>query len=414
MSLDYDAIVVGAGPSGSACAALLAGKGARVLLIDKAKFPRDKTCGDAVGGKALNVLSELGIEKALVQKGFLRSSGIVFSSPAGDEAEIPLLHDPLSRSEKDGRKEMSGGFVCRRKDFDDIVFRHAKGKCETLEETVVEELTFEGSRVAGVKARANDGAADSFSAKVVIGADGVSSVVARKAGVWKLDPAHSCSAVRGYYSGVLGLRGNIEIHFLPECMPGYFWIFPLSKDTANVGVGMLLSDIHGRKINLGGVFGACMKNPRFSGRFDAAALQSPVSGWSLPLASAKRKCAGNGWILLGDAASLVDPFSGEGIGNGMKSAKIAADVLGEALKRGGVNETDCLSYEKALWNEIGADVQSSYSMQKLGRHEWLLNYIIGKAKRSEWLRNELAGMIASREAKRKAADPMFYLRILFS
>ena len=402
---EYDAIVAGAGPSGSACAALLAKKGARVLLIDKAKFPRDKPCGDAIGGKALNVLAELGLEKKLLGKGFLRSSGILFSSPGGEEAEIPLLAES---------KEMSGGFVCRRMDFDDIVFQDAKKKCETLEETEVTGLLWEGGRVVGVETRAKAGGLSSFRCKVLVGADGAASMVARKTGCWKMYPKHNCSAVRGYYSGVAGLKGNIEIHFLPECMPGYFWIFPLSGSTANVGVGMLLSDITKGKLNLHKVLQECLKSKRFAGRFDDAELEGGLSGWSLPLASAKRKCAGNGFVLLGDAASLIDPFSGEGIGNGMKSAKIAADIIGGALRRGCVSEADCLAYEKALWDEIGNDVKNSYYMQRLGAHASLLNLVIGKAKRSEWLRNELAAMIASREAKKKAVDPFFYLRVLIA
>lgn len=240
------------------------------------------------------------------------------------------------------------------------------------------------------------------------------SVVARKTGCFKLEPAHYCSALRAYYSGITGLKGNIEIHFLPECMPGYFWIFPLSGTEANVGVGMLLSDITRRKLNLNRVLEQCLMNSKFAARFEGAKLDGPVVGWSLPLASAKRKCAGNGFVLLGDAASLIDPFSGEGIGNGMKSAKILADVLGEKIARGEIAESDCLLYEQKLWEEIGNDVQSSYNMQKLGANAWLLDFIIGKAKKSQWLRDELAGMLANKEAKKKTTDPLFYLRMLFA
>lgn len=399
----YDAIVVGGGPAGSSCAMLLAKKGAKVLLLDKERFPRDKPCGDAIGGKALNVLSELGLESELKEKGFLRNSGLVFSSPNGSQVEIPLLSD--------GR-EISGGFVCKRLDYDAILFSAAKKLCDARERAEAVDVIIEGGRVAGVKVKAPDGSVEEFRAKVVIGADGANSIVARKtlcAGI-KFD--HYCSAVRGYYKGVGGLRGNIEVHFLPECMPGYFWIFPLSGTEANVGVGMLLSEITKRKINLSYVLAKCMKNRRFAGRFDSAKLDGEVRGWGLPLASAKRACAGDGFVLIGDAASLIDPFSGEGIGNGMKSAKIAADTLAPAIARGNVSKEDCLAYERALWDEIGNDVKSSHTLQKLGKHGWLLDFIIGRAGKNGRLRNELAGMMANREAKKKASDPMFYLRAI--
>jgi len=401
----YDAIVVGAGPSGSSCAALLAEKGCKVLLLDSATFPRDKPCGDAIGGKALNVLSRLGLEQELLNKGFLRNSGLAFSSPSGEEVEIPLLSDG---------KELSGGFVCKRLDFDNIVFSHAKKSCETLQGAEVVDVIFEEGRAVGVKSRDSDGKISEHFAKLIVGADGASSLVARKTGCTQMKMEHYCSAVRAYYADVGGLKGNVEIHFLPESMPGYFWIFPLSCHEANVGVGMLLSEITKRKVNLQRVLEECMKNPRFAGRFGNARLEGEVKGWSLPLASAKRKCAGNCFILVGDAASLIDPFSGEGIGNGMKSAAIAADVLGGKLAAGGISEADCLSYERALWAEIGNDVKNSYSMQRLGNREWLLNFIIGKAKKSKRVRSELASMIASREAKKKATDPLFYLQMLFA
>lgn len=155
-----------------------------------------------------------------------------------------------------------------------------------------------------------------------------------------------------------------------------------------------------------------MRNIRFAGRFDSAKLEGEISGWSLPLASAHRKCAGDGFVLIGDAASLIDPFSGEGIGNAMKSAKIAADVLGNAIAKGNVSKEDCLAYEKALWRELENDVKSSYMLQKMGKHSWLVDLIVGKAKKSQRLREEIAGMIASREAKEKAESIFFYIKAL--
>jgi len=433
----YDAIVVGAGPSGSSCAILLAKKGLRVLVIDKETFPRDKPCGDAIGGKALSVLSELGLSEKLFEIGFARSSGLVFSSPNGSKVEIQL-------PEGGGAEK---GYVCRREALDAMLFCEAKKHCETLEGARVAEVLRDGGnvdvvpgargggsrdvnpivaggtgfggslsegKVVGVRVRMPDGSGRDFFGKAVVGADGANSIVASKTGCARFEPKHMCSAIRAYYSGVGGLGGNIEVHFLPECMPGYFWIFPLSESTANVGTGMLLSDIGRRKANLSRVLAACMRNPRFAGRFGNAKQEGEERGWMLPLASARRKCAGDGFLLVGDAASLVDPFSGEGVGNGMVSAKLAAEAIGAALSKGGeMRHADFLGYEKALWGLIGPDVSSSLTLQKAGKLPFMLDLFIGKAQKSARLRSEIGAMISSKEEKMRANDPAFCLRMLF-
>lgn len=401
--MDYDVIVVGAGPAGSSCATLFAKKGCKVLLVEKEKFPRDKPCGDAIGGKALSVLNKLDLEAELEKKGFLRNDGILFTSPAGHEVVIPLLSD----------SKLTKGFICKRIDFDKMLFDNASKYCETKQNAQVVDLIFENKRVVGVKVKERDSIKE-YSANLIVGADGVSSIVAKKTGLLSVSPNHFVSAVRGYFDNIAGLRKNIEVHFLPQSMPGYFWIFPLSESKANVGVGMLLSEIQKRKINLWKLLEDCLKDKRFQGRFENAKLEGKISGWGIPLASSKRKCSGDGFILLGDAASLVDPFSGEGIGNGMKSALIASEVLGEKILQKKLTYADCQEYEKALWQEIGNDVKSSFYMQQIGKTQFLLDLVISKAAKNQEIRNELAEMFANKEAKKKATSIFFYLKFLFS
>ncbi|MEM4348374.1 MAG: geranylgeranyl reductase family protein [Candidatus Anstonellaceae archaeon] len=402
MAQQYDAIVVGAGPAGSTCAYLLAKKGCEVLLLEKSVFPKDKPCGDAVGAKALGILEQLGVKEQIAAEGFRRYQGVVFSSPAGNQVEISLSEF----------ENAAGGYVCKRRKFDEILFENAKKVCQVRQGIEVVDLVFEGTAVAGVVAKKGSNE-ERIKSKIVIGADGASSVVARKTGCAKYECSHMCSAVRGYYENVGGLGENIEVHFLHECMPGYFWIFPVSATEANVGVGMLLSDIKEKKVNLWRVLDSCTKSRRFAERFAKAKLKSELSGWMLPLASARRRCAGEGFVLIGDAASLVDPFSGEGIGNAMRSAKIAAEKLGDALADGSYKPQHCLEYERALWLEMDSEVKYSHLMQRLGKYKWLLDLIIKKAQQSQKLKRELAEMIASRAAKKKVTDLGFYLRLLF-
>jgi flavin-dependent dehydrogenase len=134
----------------------------------------------------------------------------------------------------------------------------------------------------------------------------------------------------------------------------------------------------------------------------------------LPFGSHRRKAHYNGAVLLGDAAGLIDPFSGEGVGNGMLSAREAARVIEKALKANDVSERVLKEYEDALWAELGPELQQSYRLQKLGRNTFLLNLVIDKAARSQQIRETLSGMLVNEEARKEFNNPLFYLKLLFA
>ncbi|RME16555.1 MAG: geranylgeranyl reductase family protein, partial [Bdellovibrio sp.] len=230
--MDYDVVVVGGGPSGSASAILLSKMGYNVAVVDKAKFPRDKVCGDGLSGKSVGILRELGIEDEFEEVPNRYSDGVLFSSPDGTmlEVEIP----------KEKQKEIHG-HVIRRVDFDNLLASKAKESCTFLEEHSVIDVVKEGEKIVGVRAKGPKGIVE-VRGKIVIGADGAGSIVAMKTGQGQLPPEHMYLGVRAYYDGVEGMSDKIELHFIDEVLPGYFWIFPLEGKKANVGVCMLRSD----------------------------------------------------------------------------------------------------------------------------------------------------------------------------
>jgi len=250
----------------------------------------------------------------------------------------------------------------------------------------------------------------------VVGADGAMSTIAQKLGMFEVDPNHHCLAVRGYYDGVTGMKDVIELHFTKTAIPGYFWIFPYEDGTANVGLGMLTKDVKSKNVNLKELMEKeITQNPSFKERFQNARLISEIKGWSLPLGSKIRKhIAGKGWLLLGDTASLIDPFSGEGMGNAMTSGKIAFRTISRALRLGAYSEKILGEYEQEIHNELKKELEMSYMLQRLGKNEFLLNLVIDKAARNPEIRKELTTMIVSEEAKKSFSSPMFYLKLLFS
>ncbi len=404
---EYDAIIVGGGPGGSTAASFLGKAGKKVLLLEKARFPRDKTCGDAISGKTMGVLRELGLVSEVEKAPHSVITGVIFSSPNGKNVQIPF-------PSRDDRS--APGFCCRREIFDDILFQNAKKYAETLERHLVTEVIQEKGFVVGVKATDLDTQQQKeFRAKVVVGADGAQSVVASKLGRMDTPDDHNCTALRVYYKGVKGLSSNIELHFVDGILPGYFWVFPLEDGIANVGIGMITKEMKSGKVNLRQVTqDAITKHPLFLKRFEGASPIGPLAGWILPFGSHHRKPYGNGFLLVGDAASLVDPFTGEGMGNAMTSGMFAARAIAEALEKGDFSEAFLQRYDCALWDEIGSELKTSHYLQKAGRIKPLLNFVIGKASSSPKVRDTISGMLGNEKAKREFVSPLFYLKLLLS
>ncbi len=219
---DYDVIVCGAGPSGSSCAAFLSDARLKVLLLDKARFPREKTCGDAISDKSFSLLSKLGISQQVAFEAKSPFSAIVLASPKGTTIRMEL-------PSRDG---LPPGFVLPREQFDNIVFKNAKSKAfvTAIEGAEAIDVIRDSSSgfVNGVAVKMPDGIEKKFACKVLVGADGANSVVARKLGFAVNDDKHRSIAVRQYWSGVQCQQDAIELHFLKSVLPGYFWIFPMS------------------------------------------------------------------------------------------------------------------------------------------------------------------------------------------
>jgi len=408
----YDAIVVGAGPAGCSCALFLANAGREVLLVDKEQsFPRAKVCGDAFSGKSIGIARELGVLPALEKRPHGIVRGLALISPGGKRVGVPFPNAeglPFS------------GYTIARIDTDDAFFRAARAhpKISLLMGFSISELLREGEAVRGIAGtRASDKARLSFRSRVVVGADGAASAVSRLLRLPNPPTEHTYSGVRGYYTGVEGLTENIELFFIDGVLPGYLWIFPMAGGRANVGLGILSSDLNrGRKHPNAMLADAIANHPAIAPRFKNALLDGRIGGWAIPLGSYRKKCFGSGWVLAGDAASLVDPFSGEGVGNALCSGKYAAVTIGEAVRKapGGMplGEAELAGYGKLLGDYLYPEMVDSYRLQRACRSRFLLNLFIGKAADKPEVRTMLVNMVNSDEEKKKAQSPLFYLKLL--
>ncbi len=403
----YDLIIVGGGPSGAGAALYAKRHGLRSLLLDQATFPRDKVCGDALSGKSVAILRELDLLDGVRQLPGAAISRIIFTSPRHTELVIDLRQSGLD--------QVPEGFVIRRRNLDRFLFEEAKQAADDCREGfTVTDLVTEAGFVCGVRGRQGDEAEVEHRGRIVLGADGYNSLVARKTGLYQHDPRHWVVALRQYYRNVGGLTDQIELHYVDEVIPGYFWIFPLENGCANVGIGMLHKYVKQRRIDLRQALRAAIDSPAFRGRFAAAEPLEEPAGWNLPVGSKHRRMVGNGFMLLGDAAGLIDPFTGEGIGNALYSARFAVETAREALEAGDVSEAFLARYDRRLWGAIGGELKVSTQLQKIGRHRLLLNFVIDRAARNREVGDLIAGMIANEVPRKKLANPLFYLKLLFS
>jgi len=407
----YDAIVVGAGPSGCSTAIFLANAGHEVLLLDKASFPREKVCGDAFSGKSIGVARELGVLPEIPKKPHGIVRGLTLVAPNGKKVSVPFPN-------ADG--ENFAGYTIARVDVDGILIAAARAhqKIKLIENFTVNSLLKDSAgAVIGVSgASSAEKKVMEFRSRVVVGADGAASSVARLVGTPNVPMAHVYSAVRGYWSGIEGLTQDIELFFIDGVLPGYVWIFPMQEGMANVGLGILSSDVKAGRHPTKILLDAVAKHPAIAARFKNAKLEGRVGSWAIPLGSYHKKCVGNGWTLVGDAASLVDPFSGEGVGNALCSGKYAAGAIGGAIAatpgHAPLAEASLAKYPKMLDEYIYPEMVDSYRLQRASRFRFLLNLFIGKAADKPEMRQMLINMVNSDEAKKKTQSPLFYLKLL--
>ena len=406
-------VIIGCGPAGASTSIFLTKFNIPHVVLEKETFPRDKICGDGCSGKTSFVLRkanpEFLTELFANKQEFLSSNGITFSAPNGNSIDVPFPVNKLVNGQPIG-------FTSKRLVFDNFLYEKAKGPMSTIHEQVsiidIDKID-NGYRVTYKK---NNGEPTTIECTLLIGADGDKGITRKK--ILKNNQVSKSSAVglRAYYKGVTGMHKEdfLELHFLTEVLPGYFWIFPLPNGDANIGIGMNAEIARKKKINLReAMLKAISENPLIKDRFKNATLTDKIYGWGLPTGEKKTKVSGDNFMMVGDAASLVDPFSGEGIGNALFSGMLAAEV---AVKAIAAQNYDAAffdeNYDTVLFRRIGDELKLSYTMQKLVSYPWLMNLVINKANKSPSLQKTISSMFTDMDVRALLKKPSFYWNIL--
>ncbi len=406
-TLHSPVLILGGGPGGCAAALQLARHGVPAVLLEKAVFPRDKVCGDALSGKVMRTLQRIDpdlAEQVNADVHRMPSWGVVFVAPGGRALRVPFSRDTGIGA--------APGAILPRMDFDNILFQKVKGKpgITVLEGTAARsfERTHDGWQVTLEEST-------TITTPLILDASGANSHFARHVAGLPLEPRHHAAGIRAYFSGVKGLdpQGFIELIFLNELLPGYLWIFPLPGGRANVGLGLRSDVVKKRRVDLKAMLLKLLaEHPTLKERFAAATLDGPIQGMGLPLASKRHKLSGNGYLLIGDAGHLIDPFTGEGISHAMISGVHAADVASEAHTRNDRSPKFLNAYDRRVWKRLGQELAISTRLQQLANKPWLFDFVVDRASRNPALADTISSMFTDLDMRARLKKPGFYWQLL--
>lgn len=337
-----DVAVIGGGPAGSAVAARLADEGLKVALIDRQTFPRDKVCGDYVSQLALAELDEMGV-KDFKDINLIRRGAIFVD---GDQIAEHRL--PASPGVADY------GAVIPRKKLDEQIWQKAiRNGARDLSNHAFQRYEINGNRV-DVHLK---GSVQRIRARVVVGADGSASRVARQLDRTSLKRFHRVVAIRAYYENVAGPMDRCDVHYSHTAFPGYCWLFPSGHGCANVGLGMLSETTPSHEEKLSGLLEqAVEQDSGLRERLANSTLVAKFTGAPLATFDPKRPLVGERVLLVGDAAGLINPLNGEGIQYALESARWAAETLRDCSESGEFHAAALAGYEKRVQQEMGFDM----------------------------------------------------------
>lgn len=326
MTTEFDVAIVGGGPSGSAAAHYLATRGHSVLVCEKKAFPREKTCGDGLTPRAIKVLDDMGLGPEL--QTWERVRGLrVHAAGRTLELDFPKLADWPNY-----------GLVKPRKDLDQIVLNHAEtAGAKVLYETQVKEPIFENGALVGFKARrGND--VEEIRAHFTVCAEGAATKFARSLGRERKLDYPMGFAIRQYFTSPMEqsgwFEGYLDIKAGPDALPGYGWVFPVGDGTVNVGVGLLSTFRGWRDVNLHHLQDQFVATLPPDWEIDAGTVVSKPRAGRLFMGGSVWPPNGPGFIMVGDAAGMINPMNGEGIAYGYETGRIGGRHIDDALRAG--------------------------------------------------------------------------------
>ncbi len=349
----FDVLIIGAGPAGSTLARSLGLSGAnfKVGLVDRALFPRDKSCGDGIGPSAVAIAKELGLAPLLKDYQKIELMGVAKSGVLQLESQLPRI-----------KGKAPEGYVIPRKQFDQCLLQAAQAVgAELWQGYSFETASYDASQQKWLVTIKNDKETLQLTTKLLVGADGAKSKVRRFLQVPDNNDQHTAIATRVYATTKKSCK-RLLLDFELEKYLGYSWIFPSKEGLLNIGVGLLLANYRKQRQNLKQLLHDYLAS---LSALDLEVDEASIYSHPLPLGSQLPPLAFQSAALVGDAGSMINPMTGEGIYYGMYAGKLLAETLVEGKARQRNLEKSLALYQQRFVKKFARHFKLCHRLQTL-------------------------------------------------
>jgi menaquinone-9 beta-reductase len=402
-SREYDVLVAGAGPAGSAAATLLARAGLSVVLIDRASFPRDKACSEYMSPEAVRILARLGVLESLERSGAFPLEGMKLFGPRGATA-----HGKFSGA---GTPFRSTGLSVSRRILDHALLAAAReAGAAFLERTSIEELLYEGGVVAGaVVLDRTSQQRHCLKARLTVGADGLRSLVARRMGT-RRQGARRRIAFVAHVTGVAGMGASAELHFGER---GYIGLNQIGHDQTNVALVVPADRAGAARGGIENFFHETLRHfPAVHDRVRAGEVVRRILATG-PFAVRSSRIVAHGAMLVGDAADFFDPATGDGIYSALRGAELVASTAAGALQEPGPLTADRLAeYPRSRHRTFAAKWLLERILDQALRFPRLFDRGVSRLGRRSDMADTLIGFAGGCVAPRAVLNPLFLARMI--
>lgn len=397
----FDVIIIGAGPAGTATALFLRKMGYQVVLLDQAKFPRDKVCGEFISPAADAILDELGILPSIEAQSPLRLDGVYIS--AYGNSELYVDYPPMT-----DRPGPPTSLSLRRLVLDHLMLEETrKAGVEIREQHKVRDFIFQNGDVTGVTGWDAQKIPFSLGARLVVDAGGRNCVSIRRLNLKRHPKSSGKMAIAAHWQGVRLPKHYCYMHV---SRPGYTGIAPVAEDVANV---VLVVDSHllkGRELR-DFYIKTVLGNPQRQELLEGGELaEKPRSVDSLAYSVKSPSCGG--LVLVGDAMGFIDPFTGEGIYLSLRSAQMAAGTIDAAFKKSDFSRDHLAGYEKIRIAEFHKKFLLSKILQKLIYNPPLCRWVVKTLSRNPSLAKLLVGVMGDYFPAETVVSMKYLMRLI--